>query len=571
MTAYSSHFSTSTTPQAEQARGDQAKNNEGGFVFSLDKWGRLDRFLILGAEGGTYYASEKKLIIENAKCVMECVKEDGFRAVERIVEISDKGRAPKNDPAIFALAIASGVEDPRVRSFALDAMPKVCRIGTHLFKYLEDVQAFRRWGRGLKRVVARWYNERTADQVAFQAVKYGQRGGWSHRDVLRKAHVEPISKEHEAAFRWIVGGMEALAAPRSRSAPASTSDSYRRVGVRSAAGPTMKVSGKPIDVSLLPSIIGGFEALKAAENEKEVVRLVRAHKLPHETVDGKWKGSAKVWEALLPEMGQTALLRNLGKMTSTGLFGPMGEMTKLAAKMIADKDALKRGRVHPMAILIAQGVYAQGHGDKGSLSWTPAREILDALDEAFYLAFDAVEPTGKNHFLALDVSQSMTWNPIAGTTITPRVASAAMAMVTARVEKNFFLGGFTSGHGGYGRSGLTPIDVKVGERLDALCRRVNGMPAGGTDCSLPVRYALERKIPVDCFVVYTDNETYAGPVHAFQVLKEYRQKMGRPAKLIVVGMTATEFTIADPRDAGMFDVVGFDSAAPALMADFARG
>jgi len=35
-------------------------------------------------------------------------------------------------------------------------------------------------------------------------------------------------------------------------------------------------------------------------------------------------------------------------------------------------------------------------------------------------------------------------------------------------------------------------------------------------------------------------------------------------------MTSTGFTIADPNDAGMLDVVGFDEAAPAMMADFAR-
>ena len=46
---------------------------------------------------------------------------------------------------------------------------------------------------------------------------------------------------------------------------------------------------------------------------------------------------------------------------------------------------------------------------------------------------------------------------------------------------------------------------------------------------------------------------------------------GRRAKLIVVGMTATKFTIADPSDPGMLDVVGFDAAAPRVMADFARG
>jgi 60 kDa SS-A/Ro ribonucleoprotein len=43
-----------------------------------------------------------------------------------------------------------------------------------------------------------------------------------------------------------------------------------------------------------------------------------------------------------------------------------------------------------------------------------------------------------------------------------------------------------------------------------------------------------------------------------------------PVKLAVVGMLANQFTIADPSDAGMLDFVGFDTAAPAVMADFAR-
>ena len=36
-------------------------------------------------------------------------------------------------------------------------------------------------------------------------------------------------------------------------------------------------------------------------------------------------------------------------------------------------------------------------------------------------------------------------------------------------------------------------------------------------------------------------------------------------------MTATEFSIADPTDPGMLDVVGFDAAVPSLISEFARG
>lgn len=53
-------------------------------------------------------------------------------------------------------------------------------------------------------------------------------------------------------------------------------------------------------------------------------------------------------------------------------------------------------------------------------------------------------------------------------------------------------------------------------------------------------------------------------MHPDEALRAYRAKSGIPAKLIAVGMTATGFTIADPNDGGMFDVVGFDTATPNL-------
>jgi 60 kDa SS-A/Ro ribonucleoprotein len=36
-------------------------------------------------------------------------------------------------------------------------------------------------------------------------------------------------------------------------------------------------------------------------------------------------------------------------------------------------------------------------------------------------------------------------------------------------------------------------------------------------------------------------------------------------------MTATEFSIADPSDAGMLDIAGFDGAVPSMIGDFSRG
>ncbi len=91
---------------------------------------------------------------------------------------------------------------------------------------------------------------------------------------------------------------------------------------------------------------------------------------------------------------------------------------------------------------------------------------------------------------------------------------------------------------------------------------------GRTDCALPMEYATKKKIPVDVFVVYTDNETWAGRIHPAQALVEYRQRMGIPAKLVVMGMCSNGFTIANPNDPGMLDVVGFDTSVPQALREF---
>src|SRR5258707_12609041 len=99
-------FTRRATPQSQPIPGStQVRNSGGGYSWAVDDWTRLDRFLSLGAEGGTYYITERDLVKQNHDAIVRCIKADGIRAVNRIVEISDAGRAPKNDPAIFTLAL----------------------------------------------------------------------------------------------------------------------------------------------------------------------------------------------------------------------------------------------------------------------------------------------------------------------------------------------------------------------------------------------------------------------------------------------------------------------------------
>src|SRR3989441_10233732 len=142
------------TPQSQPIPGsNQVANSGGGYSWQVDDWTRLDRFLILGAESGTYYITERDLVKQNHDALVRCIKADGIRAVNRIVEISDSGRAPKNDPAIFALALVAAHCNTEAKALAFQNLGKVCRIGTHLFHFAEYVNALR--GRSEERRVGK--------------------------------------------------------------------------------------------------------------------------------------------------------------------------------------------------------------------------------------------------------------------------------------------------------------------------------------------------------------------------------------------------------------------------------
>ena len=51
-------------PQSEPSSGRETgmvRNAAGGYVFPVTDWIRLERFLILGTEGGTYYTAARTL------------------------------------------------------------------------------------------------------------------------------------------------------------------------------------------------------------------------------------------------------------------------------------------------------------------------------------------------------------------------------------------------------------------------------------------------------------------------------------------------------------------------------
>lgn len=535
---------------------DMVENNAGGFVFKLDEWKQLERFLILGSEGGTYYVSEKKLTADNANKVLLLLKKDGVKVVEKTVEMLKSGRAPKSDVAIFVLALAASKGDDATRKAALASVPSALKTGTHLLKFVDTVNGLRGWGRGLKKAVQLWFKGRKSETLALQLVKYKQREGWSMKDVLRLAKPVPETEVQGKLFGWTAKNEKAEWA-KAPVAPGDTALDF--------VWAAEQASGSKFFTE--QAVSGKTEAIIAEANKASVKRLVDlivTYRLPREALPTEALNKVEVWEALLQEMPMTAMIRNLGTMSKIGLLKPLSDAEKLVFQRLTDAERIRGAKVHPIQVLSALRTYSSGRGVRSAATWTKSSKVVEALDEAFELSFGSVEPAGTRHLLALDVSSSMSGGKIAGVPgLSPSAATAALAVVAARTEPWTAIMGFADS--------FRDLGISARDRVDEATRKVSGLTFGSTDASVPMTWALENKVQVDTFVVMTDSETWAGKIQPVQALEKYRQATGIGAKLIVVGMTSTGFTIADPNDAGMLDVVGFDGATPALMAKFAKG
>lgn len=518
--------------QKESAADGQIQNHEGGFVFEVSPKTAIERFLILGTDGGSYYVGEKDFVKESVNMLKDMIAKHETLVRETMVDVAVNNRAFRVSPAIFTAAMLHtyGQDKAAIRA----ALPLVLRTSTHLFEYSEYVKNLGGWGRSKRGAVKDWYESKSVDQLAYQLVKYRQRNGWTHRDMLRISHAQPA----EVLAQFALGKLD---------------DSF---------------TGE------VPSIIEGFRAAQAASNAKEAIAVLNDYpRLPWEALPTSVHKDVDVWKTLFRNgsLKGTAALRNVVRLAKLDAFKDLDFALEYAAEL-STPEAVKASRLHPLAYLNAQVAYTRGQVDRNAhhgwgivprnKTWESESMIAKALEDGFYTAFENVEPAGKRTMVALDVSGSM-GSVAKGTDLSCAEVGAVMSMVVARTEPKSMIRGFTDR--------FVDLEITANDSFEVAAKKAQKNNFGGTDCSLPMLWALERNVEIDTFAVITDNETYAGGIHPFEALKKYRKATGIDARLGVFAVEGNPFSIADPSDRGMMDFVGFDASAPKVFADFSAG
>ncbi|ARF12068.1 TROVE domain protein [Klosneuvirus KNV1] len=584
-------------------------NRGGGYGFEVTDKTLIERVLILGTPAG-YYSSAVQNTDEAISKIKEIIaKGSGNLVLEIVRDVYEKSRAAKQDPTFVVLALLCTNENLELRQGAWEVVVSI-RNFSHLCTFLKYYMANNGgWGRLPKRSLNRWITGYTGKDLMYQVFKYLSRDGWTFRDILRCVHTS--SDELPAELRLAM----------------KTMILYGKKDVASADAFDQALKfGQEINASAeCLSYLEGIKFLKTCpENDPtivpQIIQQIQDHSFTHEFLP-KWALTHKdVWLALLVnkdktkvKMPMTALIRNLATLTVRGVFDDQ-LMVNLVVNHLQIPEVVKHSRIHPATIAVAWKQYSAGHSDKGKQVWTPNQQIVTAMEKSMYLAFANVEPTGKKILHCFDGSGSMSSSMGVVGNMSSAEAVALLGLICSKTEQvgtqQYCVFSSQNGHSSWdhGNTGLRFLAFSPDSSLSDAANITQITDWGSTDCSLPMEQKLDefkkavgsklsnqdqsRLIEAikngdsktvsaihnalglflpEAFVIYTDNDVNSGKRHPFEALKEYRQVTGIPAKMAVVATQASRVSIAQPSDAGMMDLVGFDSQLPVVLHDFVCG
>ncbi len=518
------NYSKNVTNQPQSkpifGRSDMVKNNAGGFVFEITAEQRLERFLLIGSEGGTYYVKENELTEENAENVVKLIKTDGMKVLTTVLNFATANRAPKADAGLFVLALCATYGNPDVKCAAYAAISTVCRTSTHLFMFLANVQNLRGWSAGLRKGVAKFYTKLTDEKLAYQLAKYRNRAGFTHADAIKLSHPTAKSASQNALLKYAIG--------------------------------------KTPEAEVEQPLIQAYGKAQTAKG-KDLVKVIQEGKLTWEMVPTESLNDEDVLTALLPNMPLIALMRNLNRFSYNGMTKGNTTTTKAIVNKLTDGEFVAKSGVHPINVINSMLTYSQGAGNKGNKTWDVNQNIVDALADTYELATKSLTPTGKSILVGVDISGSMS-SPAANMQMSCAQVSNVLALTILKSEKNAELVWFDT----------TLQPARIGRRNsvdDAIRMTAEG---GGTDCSQPLVHAANTLNHYDAIIIFTDSETWAGQRHALDVLNSYRRTVNKNVKVIEVALAPNASSVMPGDDPNLLRVVGFDASVTEVINEYLK-
>lgn len=506
----------------------QIANDTGGYAYKTTPLVDLGRYLILGTTKSTYYLGPEKLVMRADDTITNALAVDPAGALALTAQISDGGRSPSNEPALYVLANALAHEDVKVRKLAGNAFGKVVRTGTHflhLVGYIQMLNQGRKpslWsgsrGRHIREIIGGWINDMGANNVLFQILKYPSRDGMSWADALRLVHVKPEGEYMPEVLGYAAGKVDAVELPLFE----------RYLAVRNA------------------KTIGDFDGINLAD-------------VPFEWLDTKWRNDKEMWLRLLPTLGVKAVLWNITNLAEKGFLATNEKdaLHGLVLGRITNVALAKRQRVHPVDYWKTYNIYENGYrtDKKGETKrWKVQSGIVTALERGIFNSFANVESSGLRFLVGVDCSMSMQRGGVPGMdSVTPDVASMVLAKLFSGIEPNTTVVGFAT------RINDITERLKCATTISSVLS-ANSRHGENTNLGLPIEFALKERgdKPYDCIVIVTDGQDNTGQ-HPQTLMERYWKDRNPNCVLVHMQMTGGTMVTIGKEDPRVLNIPGFDT------------
>ena len=277
----------------------------------------LRRYLVTGGTD-VIPALSSPIVVADAGPVRDAIAHDSLRVVAETLAAT--AAAPlRTDPLLLALAMCSATDDDLTRRAALTALPRVARTSEELFLFATFIQGLRGWGRGLRRAVGAWYNDRPLADLVDDILATPGYAGWRHADLLRLGHPKASTAGHDALYRWLVTG----------SLPVDVISDHD-------------------DRQILARLTASTQ-LQATTDSLTAASLIAEHDLPAAAIPDALRNDPRVWLAVVPRLALTDVVRVIPLLARSGALPGHADLTAMITTRISDDLS----EAAPMALVVA--------------------------------------------------------------------------------------------------------------------------------------------------------------------------------------------------------------------------
>lgn len=531
---------------------------------------QVTRFLLLGRVGSVYSASTPKsspsvtttTTAEISLCI-ESVIANG-QGQQLLDEVGRSRFTVSRTATAYVLAVCSVSTDEKIMAAALDVLPSVCPTSKDLLAFVHARESLCKtlknasgWGRALRRAVRRWYEDKSPMDLALKcANRLLVQDGWTHRDVLRLAHINSRDIGTAVVIRYLTHGFE-RAEKDFGSEKEATADVLQFLS-------DFQLFGKP-DQDLFTAI------------------LIEKHSFSFESVPSGLKKSHEVLQSVIPKLSLEQLLLHLRWFGKLGFLSSRSVLLPVIVERMMNADEFAVSQVHPIVVYTVLMKFEAPEGKiaavftkkDGSISTAKPRQsaltkpkspsqlaVTNALKILMATTFKHFPVTGKRYLIAVDVRNPMSHRKLFGCRqVTAAHAAAIIIRPVIAVESSVTLVAF-------GAKDLSLIDIKAGMSEADITSRMRETPMGPVDCAKPMLWAKQMKWPYDVFMIFTDYQIDVVDVKPSDALRQYRQEMNLPrARVVIFALSLGKHEPVDDGP-GVLYVYGMNHRAPNVVREF---